>query len=85
MKRRDGRSLVYNDGRLKLNGKIYLWLINNHWRTNETLKTDIEGQIKLRGFKGTYAISAKHNGQIVNLGDVKLSNEGLHSNLVLTK
>jgi len=85
IQRRNGRSLVLSDGTLKLNGKIYLWLINNHWRTNETIKTDGKGQIKLRGFKGTYVATAKNNGGIINLGTLKLSDQGLNTELVLTK
>ena len=83
--RNNGRCLVYKNGTLKLNGKIYLWLINNHWRTNETVKTNGKGQIKLRGFKGTYSVTAKHKGRSINLGDIKLSNEGSNTELVLVK
>ena len=61
--RNDGRSLIYNDGALKLNGKVYLWLINNHWRTNEIVKTDSKGQVKLRGFKGKYSVNITYNNK----------------------
>ena len=78
---RAGRALVWSDGSLKLNGKIYLWLINNHWRTNETVKTDENGTVQLRGFKGTYKIRAKHNGQSIDLETIQLPEGGCRTEL----
>jgi len=83
--KKDGRALVWGDGTLKLNGKIYLWLINNHWRTNETVRTDENGVVQLRGFKGTYRIRATHNGHKIDLGTVRLSEGGCETELTLKK
>ena len=81
--KKDGRALVWGDGALKLNGKMYLWLINNHWRTTETVKTDDDGVVQLRGFKGTYRVRARHNGKHNDLGTVELSEGGCKTELTL--
>lgn len=48
-------SLLYNNG-IKLNGKIWLYLMHNHWHTDEVITTDRKGILSVRGFLGDYEV-----------------------------
>ena len=45
------------DGRLKLRGKVWMYLMKNRWWTDATLTTDANGMVTLRGFKGDYTVT----------------------------
>ena len=55
--------LVHNDGRLKRNGLIWKYLTKELWDTNIQCLTDADGRLKIRGFKGDYKITIKHQGK----------------------
>lgn len=55
--------------------KVYKDLVFGEWWTNEDLKTDSEGVVKTRGFKGKYDISVTANG-ITKTEKIKLSDDG---------
>ena len=59
----DGREILNADGTPNLRGKIWLYLMKNHWMTNESLRTDPNGKISLRAFKGDYEITVSRDGQ----------------------
>ncbi|MEO1617616.1 MAG: endo-1,4-beta-xylanase, partial [Planctomycetota bacterium] len=50
------RAIVEPDGRLRLRGKVWMHLMKQRWWTDETLTTDAEGKVSLRGFKGDYTV-----------------------------
>ena len=50
------RAIVEASGRLNLRGKVWMHLMKNRWWTDETLSTDANGTVNLRGFKGDYTI-----------------------------
>ncbi len=51
------RAILETDGRLRLRGKVWMHLMKQRWWTDETLTTDADGRVSLRGFKGDYTIS----------------------------
>ena len=51
------RAIVNSDGTLNLRGKVWMYLMKNRWWTDESLTTDANGMVKLRGFKGDYAVT----------------------------
>ncbi|MEM1227903.1 MAG: endo-1,4-beta-xylanase [Planctomycetota bacterium] len=51
-----GRAILEADGRLRLRGKVWMHLMKQRWWTDETLTTDADGKVSLRGFKGDYKI-----------------------------
>ncbi|MEM9369224.1 MAG: endo-1,4-beta-xylanase [Planctomycetota bacterium] len=53
---RSGRAILEQDGRLKLNGKVWMHLMKKRWWTDETITTNADGRASLRGFKGDYQI-----------------------------
>jgi len=57
------QGLLWADGRVKKNGKIWLWLWKQHWTTQASIKTDAGGKASVRGFLGTYAVAASHKGK----------------------
>lgn len=56
-------SLLY-ENRIKLNGKIWLYLIRNHWHTDISNKTSRNGTLTLSGFLGDYEILVRDGDQI---------------------
>ncbi len=44
-------------------GKVWERLLTDDWHTEETLISDTDGSIKLRGFKGIYQIAIEHDGK----------------------
>lgn len=69
---------------LKPNGQQYQDLVLNQWWTDQSGTSDKLGQFSLRGFKGSYAVRAIHNGQTFLFEDLILGDEGLSQTLVLT-
>ncbi len=55
-------ALVWPDGSLKLNGKIWLWLTKQHWNTNVHMLTNSSGKISLRAFLGQYKVTITAQG-----------------------
>ncbi len=51
------RAILEHDGRLKLRGKVWMYLMKNRWWTDATLTTDANGMATLRGFKGDYTVT----------------------------
>jgi len=51
------RAILEDNGRLKLRGKVWMYLMKNHWWTDETLTSDVSGMVKIRGFKGDYTVT----------------------------
>jgi hypothetical protein len=51
------RAILEDDGRLKLRGKVWMYLMKNRWWTDESLTTDASGTVRLRGFKGRYKVT----------------------------
>jgi len=51
------RAIVNPDGNLNLRGKVWMYLMKNRWWTDETLTTDANGMVRLRGFKGDYTVT----------------------------
>jgi hypothetical protein len=56
------RAILEDDGRLKLRGKVWMYLMKNRWRTDESLTTDADGKVRLRGFKGDYLVTVGDDG-----------------------
>mgnify|MGYP002030709996 FL=1 len=56
-------SLLY-ENRIKLNGKIWLYLMRNHWHTDISKKTSRNGTLTLSGFLGNYEILVRGGDQI---------------------
>jgi hypothetical protein len=54
--RNGDRAIVNSDGTLNLRGKVWMYLMKNRWWTDESLTTDADGIVKLRGFKGDYTV-----------------------------
>ena len=54
--RNGDRAIVNSDGTLNLRGKVWMYLMKNRWWTDESLTTDANGTVKLRGFKGDYTV-----------------------------
>jgi endo-1,4-beta-xylanase len=44
-------------------GNVWEKLLTEQWHTEQTLTTDSEGCIDLRGYKGIYEVRIEHNGQ----------------------
>ena len=54
----------YNmDWSLRPNGEAYMDLVFNEWWTQERKNSDSRGEVKLRGFKGQYAITVTVDGE----------------------
>lgn len=51
-------ALWRKDWSVKPNGAVWEDWIGNRWHTRETLKTDADGKVAWRGFKGTYRVIA---------------------------
>tara|TARA_E500000178_G_scaffold356196_2_gene432428 strand:- start:1836 stop:3200 length:1365 start_codon:yes stop_codon:yes gene_type:complete len=60
----ENRGLLNWDFSLPLNGKVWLHLINQRWRTHVSTKTDKLGAAKIFGFKGYYVITISNNSEI---------------------
>ena len=71
-------ALFDNDWNPTAIGKHWIELTKKRWWTDETLTTDDEGKLSLRGFKGTYSIECNGVAEVVTLG-----NEGMSVNLRL--
>jgi GH35 family endo-1,4-beta-xylanase len=56
------QGLLWKDGTIKLNGKIWQYLWKQHWITDETVKTDSKGKVKVRGYLGKHSIAVNHKG-----------------------
>jgi GH35 family endo-1,4-beta-xylanase len=50
-------------------GQHWIELTKKRWWTDETLTTDAEGKVNLRGFKGTYSIQCNGKEVTVDLAD----------------
>lgn len=50
------RAIVNRDGSLNLRGKVWMHLMKNRWWTDQSLTTDANGKVTLRGFKGDYIV-----------------------------
>lgn len=61
---KETRGILNWDLTLPLNGKVWLYLINKHWSTDELNQTDEQGNIMLDAFHGTYQITIEHQGKI---------------------
>ncbi|MEM7591133.1 MAG: hypothetical protein AAF383_06365 [Cyanobacteria bacterium P01_A01_bin.83] len=69
--------LLWADGTLKKNGKIWLWLWNQHWTTNEGGETTNEGKFEIdQAFFGTYKIEVNYNGQAAEPAEVEFLQGG---------
>jgi hypothetical protein len=66
-------SLLYNTG-IKLNGKLWLYLVHNHWHTDEVVKTDAKGVASVRGFLGDYEVLVR-DGVTVKRAELMLDKE----------
>ncbi|RYD19349.1 MAG: hypothetical protein EOP88_19310, partial [Verrucomicrobiaceae bacterium] len=53
-------ALWKRDWTIKPNGAVWEQLVGNEWHTREKLKTDKDGKVSWRGFKGTYRVIAGH-------------------------
>ena len=51
-------------------------LINKEWKTNITIRADKNGQIKFRGFKGSYRLSWKNSAGEEQMVEFYLKNDG---------
>lgn len=77
----DGQHDVFNapifrkDWSVKPSGQVYMDLVFNQWWTREQGTTDSQGQMKVRGFRGTYDVVVKHDGQSYRF-PVTLTSEG---------
>lgn len=63
---KETRGLLNWDMSLPLNGKIWLYLINNHWRTNVSKQTNEAGKIDISAFHGEYQVTVSQNGKMTN-------------------
>lgn len=55
--------LINLDGSLKLNGKMWLYLVKQRWHSVAALTSDDTGIVSFRGFKGDYQLTYSHRGQ----------------------
>jgi len=55
------RAILEDDGWLKLRGKVWMYLMKNRWWTDESLTSDANGTVRLRGFKGRYQVTVGKN------------------------
>lgn len=51
-------AMYRRDWSLRPHGRVFLDLVHGQWRTNETVLTDANGDAVVRGFHGTYVVSA---------------------------
>lgn len=56
--------------------KVLNNLINHEWKTNLTVRSDKNGTIKFRGFKGKYRVSWKDNSGKKQMAEFCLNNDG---------
>ena len=63
------RAILESDGRLRLRGKVWMHLMKKRWWTDETLTTDANGKVSLRGFKGDYTILVGGNAVDLKLDE----------------
>ena len=68
------RAILEDDGALKLRGKVWMYLMKNRWWTDETLTSDDQGIVSLRGFKGDYTVTCGE-GEARRLMEVKLTKD----------
>lgn len=61
------RAILEDDGRLKLRGKVWMYLMKNRWWTDESLTTDASGTVTLRGFKGDYTVTCGEDDTISSM------------------
>lgn len=64
-------ALFDNDWNPTLIGQHWIDLTRKRWWTDETMTTDKDGKLSLRGFKGTYSIECNGVTEAVTLGDEK--------------
>ena len=64
-------ALFDNDWNPTAIGKHWIELTKERWWTDETLTTDKDGKLTLRGFKGTYSIECNGTTSTVTIGDDK--------------
>lgn len=56
-------ALWREDWSLKPSGQIFVDLVAKRWWTNETAKTNADGNCQFRGFLGDYTVSVVHEGK----------------------
>jgi len=61
------RGLLNPDYTPNLRGKIWLYLSKHLWNTKVLLKSDNNGEVSLRAFKGKYKITVKNNNKNKNM------------------
>lgn len=55
----DNREVVDSAGMPNLRGKVWLYLMKNHWMTDESLASNQNGHAYVRAFKGDYDITVQ--------------------------
>ncbi len=79
---KETRGMLNWDMSLPLNGKVWLYLVNNHWRSNESLLTNAQGLVTSNVFHGKYTITISHGEKIsVHTVDVSKQNKTVILNL----
>jgi len=69
------RQLVDLNGQPNLRGKIWLYLIKQHWMTHESLSADETGRTFVRGFKGDYVVTVRREGMLVDSVELSLDED----------
>ena len=69
--------LYDRDWRMKPNARAYRDLVYNQWWSGwEEARSDVDGKVNLRGFLGTYRVTAYANGREVVLENIELKKGG---------
>ena len=63
---KETKGILNWDMTLPLNGKVWLYLTNKHWRTNVTTQTSSSGQIKVNAFHGNYQVTLGHGDNVTS-------------------
>lgn len=75
-------AMFRKDWTIKPNGRAYLDLLEREWRTNVRRATDARGQMSVRGFRGTYAVTVRQGNRTVRR-EVRLSKGGANVTVTL--
>jgi GH35 family endo-1,4-beta-xylanase len=70
------------DWSMRPHGRQWIDLVQNQWRTNAELHTDVQGEAKTRGFCGTYEVTVSASGKTKTV-NAKLTREGEKVNVTL--
>lgn len=76
-------ALWTQDWQLRPHGKVWADLLEKDWNTDQTLKTDADGVVRLRGFLGTYDVSVTNGSARANV-TATLPSDGLDLPVTLT-